>query len=206
MKVLVSNASPHGAKGNTAVAIHEMEKVFNAADVEVETVEIGRQDVRGCISCYSCSKTGKCAFDDVVNELAPKFEQADGLIVATPVYYASANGTLVSCLDRLFCSTHFDKRMKVGTAVVSARRNGTTATFEMLNQFFFSSGMPAVAIGNWNAVHGYTPEDVLADEEGLAGLRVVAENMVFLMKSIAKGKEDFGMPAPPVRVKTNYIR
>ena len=132
--------------------------------------------------------------------------EADGVVIGSPVYVSGPNGTLISYLDRLFYSTHFDKRMKVGTAVVSARRNGTTATFEMLNQFFFSSGMPAVAIGNWNAVHGYTPEDVLADEEGLAGLRVVAENMVFLMKSIAKGKEEFGMPAPPVRVKTNYIR
>ena len=206
MKVLVINASPHGAKGNTAVAIHEMEKVFNAADVEVETVEIGRQDVRGCISCYSCSKTGKCAFDDVVNELAEKFEQADGLVVATPVYYASANGTLVSCLDRLFCSTHFAKRMKVGAAIAVARRGGTTATIDGLNKYFTYAGMPVVSSQYWNQIHGGAPGEASEDAEGLQIMRTLASNMVFLMRSIALGKEKYGLPEVEPVIRTNFVR
>ena len=204
MKVLLINGSPRHSC--TYTALQEMQKVFEEAGCEAQILDIGDKDIPGCKGCLACKELGHCVMDDIVNETAPLLAEADGVVIGSPVYVSGPNGTLISYLDRLFYSTHFDKRMKVGTAVVSARRNGTTATFEMLNQFFFSSGMPAVAIGNWNAVHGYTPEDVLADEEGLAGLRVVAENMVFLMKSIAKGKEEFGMPAPPVRVKTNYIR
>lgn len=206
MKVLVINASPHGDKGNTAVAIREMGKVFAAADVEMETVNIGSQAVRGCISCYSCAKTGKCVFDDVVNELAPKFEQADGLVVATPVYYASANGTLVSCLDRLFCSTHFDKRMKVGAGIAVARRGGTTATFDVLNKYFTYSGMPVASSQYWNHIHGAAPGEAVQDAEGLQIMRTLAQNMIFLMRSIALGKEKYGLPEAEPVTRTNFVR
>lgn len=206
MKVLVINASPHGEQGNTAVAIREMGKVFAAAEVEMETVNIGKQAVRGCISCYSCSKTGKCVFDDVVNELAPKFEAADGLVVATPVYYASANGTLVSCLDRLFCSTHFDKRMKVGAAIAVARRGGLTATIDGLNKYFTYAGMPVAASQYWNQLHGAAPGEAAQDAEGLQIMRTLAHNMVFLMRSIALGKKQYGLPELEPVIRTNFVR
>jgi multimeric flavodoxin WrbA len=204
MNVLLINGSPRHNCTYTALA--EMQRIFEEAGIETQLLDIGDKEIRGCMGCLKCKELGHCVFDDIVNETAPLFKEADGVVIGSPVYVSGPNGTLISYLNRLFYSTHFDKRMKVGAAVVSARRNGTTATFEVLNQYFLGAGMPAVAIGNWNAVHGYTPEDVLADEEGLATLRVVAENMIFLMKSIALGKEEYGLPAPPVRVKTNYIR
>ena len=205
MKVLILNGSPK-ANGNTAVAIHEMEKVFQENGIEVETVHVGNKNIRGCVACTSCYKTGKCVFDDVVNEIAPKFEKADGLVVASPVYYASANATLIACLDRLFYSTHFDKTMKVGASVVCARRGGCSATFDELNKYFTISGMPVASSQYWNSIHGRMPGEAEMDEEGKQTMRTLARNMTFLMKSIALGKEQFGLPEKEERVATHFIR
>ena len=205
MKVLIINGSPR-KNGNTAIAIREMEQVFQQEGVEVETVQIGNQDVRGCIACGSCAKNGKCVFDDVVNELAPKFEEADGLVVASPVYYASANATLIACLDRLFYSTPFDKSMKVGASVVCARRGGCSATFDELNKYFTISNMPIASSQYWNSIHGRVPGEAEMDEEGKQTMRALARNMSFLMKSIALGKEKYGYPEKEPRVATHFIR
>ncbi len=205
MKVLMLNGSPH-ARGNTYLALHEMEKEFEKAGIETELVCIGNQDIRGCIACNSCYRNGKCAFDDAVNELAPKFEEADGLVVGSPVYYASANATLIACLDRLFYSTGFDKTMKVGAAVAVARRGGLSATFDELNKYFTISGMPVASSQYWNSVHGRTPGEAEQDGEGMQTMRTLARNMAFLMKSIARGKEKFGLPETEARVSTHFIR
>ena len=192
-KVLLINGSPHG-KGCTATALREMIAVFEAEGVETELIHVGNKDIRGCISCNSCMKNGKCVFDDLVNEAAPKFEAADGLVVGSPVYYASPNGTLLAFLDRLFYSTHFPKHMKVGAAVVSARRGGNTASFDVLNKYFTISGMPVASSTYWNQVHGFTAEDVRKDLEGLQTMRNLARNMAFLIKAIADAKEARGLP------------
>ena len=205
MKVLIINGSPR-KEGNTSIAVAEMEKVFKSLNVEVETVQIGNKDVRGCIACNSCYKTGKCVFNDIVNELAPKFEAADGLVVATPVYYASANATLIACLDRLFYSTHFDKTMKVGASVVCARRGGCSATFDELNKYFTISGMPVASSRYWNSIHGMDPGQAEQDEEGLQVMRILARNMTFLMKSIELGKEKYGLPKKEAPIRTHFIR
>lgn len=205
LKVLMINGSPK-ANGNTAVALKEMENIFKENGIEVETVVIGNKAVRGCIACGSCYEKGKCVFDDVVNELAPKFEAADGLVVASPVYYASANATLIACLDRLFCSSHFDKTMKVGASVVCARRGGCSATFDELNKFFTISNMPIASSQYWNSIHGREQGEAEQDEEGKQTMRVLARNMTFLMKSIALGKEKFGLPETEERAFTHFIR
>lgn len=205
LKVLMLNGSPH-ANGNTAVALREMEEVFRANGVAVETVRIGDQAVRGCAACGGCYRLGKCVFDDVVNEIAPKFEAADGLIAASPVYYASANATLVACLDRLFYSTPFNKTMKVGASIACARRGGCSATFDELNKYFAISGMPIASSQYWNSIHGCTPGEAEQDGEGRQTMRTLARNMTFLMKSIALGKEQFGLPEKETRVSTNFIR
>lgn len=205
MKVLLINGSPR-AKGNTSVALDEMVKIFEAEGVEAEVVNIGTKVVRGCVACGQCNKLGKCAFDDVVNELAPKFEAADGLVVASPVYYASANATLVACLDRLFFSAKFDKTMKVGASVVCARRGGLSATFDELNKYFTIAGMPVVSSTYWNSIHGGAPGEAAQDEEGLHTMRQLARNMTFLMKSIALGKETFGAPEVEPKQFTSFIR
>ena len=204
MKVLIINGSPR-VNGNTTIAIREMEQVFAENGVETETVQIGMKDVRGCIACGHCAEAGKCVFDDVVNELAPKFEAADGLVIASPVYYASANATLIACLDRLFYSTHFNKAMKVGASVVCARRGGCSATFDELNKYFTISNMPIASSQYWNSIHGREPGKAQMDEEGKQTMRVLARNMTFLMKSIALGKEQFGLPEPEERVWTHFI-
>ena len=205
MKVLIINGSPR-AGGNTSVALNEMVKVFGAEGVETEVVQIGNKAVRGCIACGSCHETGKCVFDDVVNELAPKFEDADGLVLASPVYYASANATLIACLDRLFYSTGFDKTMKVGASVVVARRGGLTATFDELNKYFTISGMPVASSQYWNGVHGREKGQAAEDLEGLQTMRTLARNMTFLMKSIALGKEKYGLPETEEHQWTHFIR
>lgn len=205
MKVLMINGSPH-AKGNTYTALHEMEKVFEENGVETEIVTVGNQSVRGCVACLSCGEKGKCVFDDIVNELAPKFEQADGLVVGSPVYYASANATLVAVLDRLFYSTGFDKTMKVGAAVAAARRGGLTSTFDELNKYFTISGMPVASGQYWNGIHGRLAEEAAQDGEGLQMMRTLARNMTFLMKSIELGKEKFGLPEKEEKVSTNFVR
>ena len=193
MKVLLLNGSPH-ANGCTAAALAEMIRVFEEEGVETELVHVGNKDIRGCIACGSCGKTGKCVFSDLVNEVAPKLEAADGLVVGSPVYYASPNGTILSLMDRLFYSTRFPKHMKVGAAVVSARRGGNTASFDVLNKYFSISGMPIATASYWNQVHGFTAEDVKKDAEGLQTMRNLARNMVFLMKAIADGREKYGLP------------
>ena len=193
MKVLLINGSPH-ANGCTAAALKEMISVFEAEGVETELVHAGNKDIRGCIACRSCMKNGKCVFDDLVNEVAPKFEAADGLVIGSPVYYASPNGTALSFMDRLFYSTRFPKHMKVGAAVVSARRGGNTASFDVLNKYFSISGMPIATATYWNQVHGFTAEDVQKDAEGLQTMRNLARNMTFLMKAIADGREKYGLP------------
>ena len=205
LKVLMFNGSPR-PNGNTAVALREIETVFRENGVEVETVIIGNRAIRGCVACGGCAKTGKCVFDDAVNELAPKFEAADGLVVASPVYYASANATLIACLDRLFYSTPFDKTMKVGASVVCARRGGCSAPLDQLNTYFTISGMPVASSQYWNSIHGRTPGEAEADGAGRQTMRTLARNMTFLMRSIALGKEHFGLPEQEARIATHFIR
>ncbi|MBR6307387.1 MAG: flavodoxin family protein [Lachnospiraceae bacterium] len=205
MKVLIINGSPR-MNGNTTIAVNEMVKVFEKEGVETEVVRIGTMVVRGCIACGTCFKKGQCVFDDVVNELAPKFEAADGLVVASPVYYASANATISACLDRLFYSTHFDKTMKVGACVVCARRGGLSSTFDELNKYFTISGMPVASSQYWNDIHGREPGQAVQDAEGLQTMRTLARNMTFLMRSIALGKEKYGLPEKEEVVRTHFIR
>ena len=205
MKVLMLNGSPR-VKGNTALALEEMKKVFEQEGVEVEIVRVDHKEVRSCIACHRCYELGKCVFDDIVNKLALKFEEADGLVVASPVYFASANATLVAVLTRLFYSTHFDKTMKVGASVVCARRGGCSATFDELNKFFTISNMPIASSQYWNSIHGREQGEAEQDEEGKQTMRVLARNMTFLMKSIALGKEKFGLPETEERAFTHFIR
>ena len=205
MKVLLLNGSPR-VSGVNGTALQEMVQVFEENGIETEIVHVGNQAVRGCMACGYCYKNGKCIYDDVVNALAAKFEAADGLVVASPVYYASANATLVAVLDRLFYSSRFDKTMKVGASVVTCRRGGASATFDELNKYFTISGMPVVSSQYWNSVHGNNAQEAVQDEEGLQVVRTLARNMSFLMKSIALGKEQFGLPEKEKRVATNYIR
>lgn len=205
MKVLLINGSPH-ANGSTYTALREMEKIFTEEKIEAELIHIGNKDIRGCVACGSCGKQGKCAFDDMVNETAPKFETCDGLVVGSPVYYASANATLTAFLDRLFYSTHFDKTMKVGASVVSARRGGLSATFDGLNKYFTISGMPVASGQYWNSIHGNNADEAAQDKEGLQIMRTLARNMAFLIKSIALGREQYGLPEKEPAIRTNYIR
>lgn len=205
MKVLMINGSPH-ANGNTSVALAEMERIFASEGIEVETIQVGNKDIRGCIGCYSCANTGKCVFDDIVNEIALKFEACDGMVIASPVYYASANGTLISFLDRLFYSTGFNKTMKVGASVAVARRGGCSSTFDELNKYFTISGMPIASSQYWNSVHGRDIGEAAKDAEGLQTMRTLAKNMAFLIKSIALGKEQFGLPEKEPWCPTNFIK
>ena len=205
MKVLIINGSPR-VGGNTSAALDEMTKIFVSEGVEVENIQIGNMDVRGCISCGSCGKTGKCVFDDIVNELAPKFEACDGLVIASPVYYASANATLIACMDRLFFSTGFDKTMKVGACVVVARRGGCSATFDELNKYFTISGMPVASSQYWNSVHGLEKGESAQDLEGMQTVRTLARNMTFLMRGIALAKEKYGLPEKEDFQATNFIK
>lgn len=204
MKVLLLNGSPN-SKGCTFTALEEVEKILLEQDIETEIIHIGNKDIRGCIGCGKCRTIGKCVFDDLVNEVSSKFSECDGLIIGSPVYYASANGTLISFLDRLFYSNPSDKTMKVGAAIVSARRGGCSATFDELNKYFTISGMPIASSQYWNSVHGFTPDDVRKDEEGLQIMRTLGRNMAFLIKSISLGKEKFGLPEKEVRISTNFI-
>ncbi|SFB28331.1 Multimeric flavodoxin WrbA [Acetitomaculum ruminis DSM 5522] len=205
MKVLILNGSPK-KEGNTAVAIKEMSEVFKNEGVEVEVVNVGIENIRGCIGCGKCREKGKCVFDDLVNEVALKFKDADGLVAASPVYYASANATLVALLQRLFYSSNFDKTMKVGASIVCARRGGCSATFDELNKFFTISGMPIASSRYWNSIHGAAPGEANEDLEGKAVMRTLAKNMTFLMKSIELGKKEFGLPSQEPFVHTNFIR
>ncbi|MBQ4435460.1 MAG: flavodoxin family protein [Clostridia bacterium] len=192
-KVLLLNGSPH-AHGCTATALKEMISVFEAEGIETELIQVGNKDVRGCVSCGFCYKNGKCVVNDIVNEIAPKFEAADGLVVGSPVYYGSPNATLIALMDRLFYSTSFSKQMKVGAAVVSCRRGGNSASFDVLNKYFTISGMPVASSTYWNQVHGFTAEDVKKDLEGLQTMRNLARNMAFMIRAIADAKEKYGLP------------
>lgn len=205
MKVILINGSPN-ARGCTYTALQEVEKVLNAENINTEIIQVGNKDIRGCIGCRQCKKIGKCIFDDYVNDVAAKFTECNGIVIGSPVYFASANGTLVSFIDRLFYSSQCDKTMKVGAAVVSARRGGCSATFDELNKYFTISSMPVVSSQYWNSVHGYTPEDVRKDTEGLQTMRVLGKNMAFLIKSIQLGKEKYGLPEKEKSVHTHFIR
>ena len=205
MKVLLINGSPR-VNGNTAMALREMAQVFAREGIETETIQVGSKNIRGCIGCRSCKKTGKCVFDDLVNETAPKFEACDGIVVGSPVYFASANATLVAFLTRLFYSVPCDKRMKVGASVVVARRGGLSATFDELNKFFTISGMPIASSQYWNSVHGGAPGEAAQDVEGLQTMRTLASNMSFLIKSIALGKQTYGLPEKETITFTNFVR
>ena len=205
MNVLMINGSPR-VNGNTAVALREMEAVFASEGIASETIQIGNKVIRGCIACGACFEKGRCAFDDAVNETAPKFAACDGLVIASPVYYGSANGTLISFLDRLFYSTTFDKTMKVGASVVTARRGGSSASFDELNKYFTISGMPVASSQYWNSVHGLAKGEAARDAEGLQAMRTLARNMAFLIKSIALGRERYGLPEQEPFQRTNFIR
>lgn len=203
MKVLILNGSAH-ASGCTARALKELEKTLNEEGIETENILVGNQDIRGCIACGSCYKNGKCIFNDVVNEIAPKFAEADGIVIATPVYYAGSNGTILSLLDRLFYSTHFDKSMKVGAAVISSRRAGSTSALDEIYKYFGISNMPIATSSYWNEVHGKIKEDVEKDLEGLQTMRNLGRNMAFLIKAIALGKEKYGLPQIELKEHTNF--
>ena len=205
MKVLLINGSPK-PNGNTAHALREMADIFAQEGIEAELIHIGNQDIRGCIACGSCGKTGKCVFDDAVNAIAPKFEAADGIVIGSPVYYAMANATLMAFMQRLFYSTHFDKTMKVGASIAIARRGGCSSTYDEMNKFFGISGMPIASSQYWNSVHGGAPGQVLEDAEGMQTMRTLARNMAFLMKAIALGKEQYGLPEKEKHAWTNFIR
>ena len=205
MKVLLINGSPK-PNGNTAHALREMADIFAQEGIEAEIIHIGNQDIRGCIACGSCGKTGKCVFDDAVNAIAPKFEAADGIVIGSPVYYAMANATLMAFMQRLFYSTHFDKTMKVGASIAIARRGGCSSTYDEMNKFFGISGMPIASSQYWNSVHGGAPGQVLEDAEGMQTMRTLSRNMAFLMKAIALGKEQYGLPEKEKHAWTNFIR
>lgn len=205
MKVLIINGSPRD-NGNTAIALNEMEKIFSAEGIETQTIQVGKMDIRGCIACDKCFKAGKCVFDDAVNDLALKFRDVAGMVVATPVYYASANATLITLLQRLFRSTHFDKTMKVGASVVCARRGGCSSTFDELNKFFTIAGMPVASGQYWNSIHGKNPGEADCDDEGKQSMRTLARNMAFLMKSIELGKKEYGLPEKEERMWTHFVR
>ncbi len=205
MKVLLFNGSPN-PKGNTARSLEEMVKIFEEEGIETEVIQVGNQVIRGCIACQSCKKTGVCTIDDMVNECAKKVAECDGMVVGSPVYYASANSTLTAFLDRLFYSSKVDKRMKVGASIAVARRGGCSATFDQLNKYFTISGMPVASSQYWNSVHGAIPGQVEEDAEGLQTMRTLARNMSFLMKSIALGKEAYGLPEKEKGQWTNFIR
>lgn len=205
LNVLLINGSPN-AKGCTYTALSEVERTLQAEGIATELVHIGNRDIRGCTACCKCAEQGRCVFNDAVNELAPKFEAADGLVIGSPTYYSGPNGTLTNLLDRLFFSTPFSKRMKVGAAVCSARRGGTTATFDRLNKYFTISEMPVASSRYWNMVHGSNAEQVLQDEEGIQCMRILGRNMAFLLRAIAAERERNGLPMQEETVYTNFIR
>lgn len=205
MNVLLINGSPN-AQGCTFTALSEVAKELEKGGVTTEILHVGNKDIHGCIGCRKCKQERRCIFHDIVNDIIPKFAACDGIIIGSPVYYASANGTLIAFLDRLFYSSDIDKTMKLGAAVVSCRRGGASATFDEINKYFTISGMPVVSSQYWNSVHGNTPAEVLQDVEGLQIMRTLGRNMVFLLKSIEMGKQKFGLPEREMHVFTNFIR
>ena len=193
-KVLLLNGSPH-INGCTATALAEMIGIFETEGIETELIQVGSRNIRGCTGCGKCDELGKCIFDDLVNEVAQKLEQADGLVVGSPVYYGSPNGTIIAFMDRLFYSSgNISKQMKVGAAVVSCRRGGNTASFDVLNKYFTISGMPVASSTYWNQVHGFSAADVKKDLEGLQTMRNLARNMSFMIKAISEAKGKISWP------------
>lgn len=205
MKVLLINGSPKET-GNTAFALEQMAEVFAAENIETETIQVGSQLIRGCQGCGACYKLGKCVFDDMVNETAVKLAQADGMVIGSPVYYASPNGTLISFLDRLFYSNSADLRMKVGASIVCARRGGTTAAMDVLNKYFTISQMPVASSTYWNIIHGAKPGQAAEDAEGIRTMRNLAKNMAYMMKAFAAAKDTVALPENEPKTFTNFIR
>ena len=205
MKVLLINGSPHKG-GTTFAALSEVKKALEEDGVTCEIIQVGHLALSGCHGCAACAKLQKCVIDDEVNAVAKKFKECDGLIVGSPVHYAAPAGALLCFLDRLFYSTKFDKRDKVGAAVVCARRGGCTAAFDVLNKYFTISGMPVVTSTYWNQVHGADADDATLDEEGMQCMRNLGHNAAFLIKSIKLGKENHGLPELERRFRTNFIR
>ena len=205
MKILIINGSPK-ANGNTARSLAEAEAIFAKEGIEIENIHVGKEMICGCMACQACKKTGKCAIDDIVNEVAPKFEECDGILIGSPVHFAGPSATLTAFLDRLFYSNKSDKRMKVGAAIVVARRGGCASAFDQLNKYLTYCGMAVATSQYWNSIHGAVPGEVENDEEGLQTVRTLANNMVFLMKSIALGKEKYGLPEKEKPARTNFIR
>lgn len=205
MKVLLLNGSPRKG-GNTSLALEELARSIRINGIDTEIIQIGQMDIRGCVACGRCAQLGKCVFDDIVNELAVKLREADGLVIASPVYFASANATLIACLDRLFYSFSDDLSMKVGASVVVARRGGLSATFDELNKYFTIKGMPIASSQYWNSVHGRLPGEAAQDKEGMQTMRTLGNNMSFLIKSIALGKEKYGLPEAEPKIGTHFVR
>ena len=205
MKVLMLNGSPR-TNGNTSIALNEVKTVLEQEGIEVEIIQVGNREIKGCKGCLYCKQHGRCVMDDCVNEIAEKLNNADGLVVGSPVYYASANGTLICLLDRLFYSSSFNKTMKVGASVAVARRGGCSATFDELNKYFTISGMPVASSQYWNSVHGRAPGEAVKDEDGMQTMRTLGHNMAFLIKSIALGKEKYGIPEKEPGIMTGFIR
>ena len=203
MKVILLNGSAH-INGCTARALKEVSETLNKEGIDTEIINVGNKAIRGCIACNTCRTKGKCVFDDEVNQIAEKFENADGIIVGTPTYYAGSNGTIISLLDRLFYSTSFDKTMKVGAVVISSRRAGSTSVLDEINKYFTMTGMPVVSSTYWNEVHGFTAEDVEKDLEGLQTMRNLGRNMAFIIKSINLGKEKYGLPEKEFGTFTSF--
>ena len=193
MKVLLINGSAH-INGCIKRALSEIERTLNDENIETEIIDVGNKNIRGCIACNNCKKNHKCVFDDIVNEIAIKFEKADGIVIGTPVYYAGSNGTIISLLDRLFYSTNFDKTMKVGAAITSSRRAGSTTAIDEIYKYYGICSMPIVTSTYWNEVHGFNSDDVEKDLEGLQTMRNLGKNMAFMIKSINLGKEKYGLP------------
>ena len=206
MKILLLNGSPN-ANGCTYTALATVAGELERNGIATDIIHVGHKDIRGCLGCGKCRELGRCIFDDMVNEVAPKLEVADGLVVGSPVYYAGPNGTLTNLLDRLFFSAGYSLRMKVGAAICSARRAGTTATLDRLNKYFTLAEMPIVSSRYWNMVHGHTPDEVRRDEEGMQIMRVLGRNMAFLVRAIAAERAAHGLPEEePQRINTNFIR
>ena len=204
-KVLVLCGSPH-AEGTTHRALSELCSSLENEGIETELIQVGHLNIRGCSGCYACGKLKKCVHDDIVNEIAEKFKDADGLVIGSPVYYASPNGAFLALLDRLFYSSRFDKSMKVGASVVAARRGGCTASFDALNKYFTISEMPIVSSRYWNQVHGNSAQDAEGDLEGLQTMRALGRNMAFLIKCIRLGKEQLPEIEKEKKIYTNFIR
>lgn len=200
------NGSPH-VQGNTSISLDEMQEIFQRAGIVVHRVHVGTKPIRGCIACKACRKLNHCVFDDdLVNECATLLQGCNGMIVASPVYYGSANATLIALLDRLFYSAQFDKRMKVGASVVVARRGGCSATFDELNKYYLMNGMPLAPSQYWNSVHGLREGEARQDGEGLQTMRTLAYNMIFMMKSLKMGMGEYGLPKQEIPIATHFIR